>query len=455
MDQTIEEQIKSALAAQEEVRNNPGQYFKECLGFEPWDKQIEIIEALKSSRKVSVRSCNGAGKTYLLPRIAMWYLASFTPSMVINTAPTWRQVENQYWRHFRKAHNSAIQPLGGSLLKTKFEIDEDWYAMGISVKKTEDFQGWHNPNILVIIDESSGVSPVIFEAVNGIISGGENTKLLLIGNPNQNQGDFYDSFTDPTFAHVHISAYDLPNVKEKRHVIPGLSTWEWIEDMKKKYGEDHDVFRIRVKGEPPVKGTDILIPVSLVADAIDSDREEYGEDEVIGLDVARFGDDNSAFVYRKGNKAKVLEVIPDNDLMELAGKSKKYLKEYPKAVLNIDLGMGAGVYDRLKEQDDVASRIYGSNFGGEPTDKEEYLNMRAEAYDTAKHWLKDGILEKHEDWYQLCKPKYKITSKGQLQLESKADMKKRGVPSPDVGDAFVLTLSRRAEGHENLGIVWL
>lgn len=442
------------MESQLKIRNNPDKFFRDVLGFEPWEKQMEVMEALKNNKKVSVRSCNGAGKTYLLPRIAMWYLAAFAPAMVINTAPTWRQVENQFWRYFRKAHATAKIPLSGNLLKTKFEIDENWFAMGVSVRKTEDFQGWHNPNVLVIIDEASGVSPVIFEAVNGVISGGENTRLLLMGNPNQNQGDFHDSFTDPTFKQIHISAYDLPNVKEKRHVIPGLSTWEWVQDMKKKYGEDHDVFRIRVKGEPPIKGTDILIPVNLVADAIDAEREEYGDDEVIGLDVARFGDDNSAFAYRKGNKAKVLEVILNNDLMDLAGRAKKYLKEFKKAKLVIDLGMGAGVYDRLKEQPDVADRVYGANFGGEPNDKENYLNMRAEAYDTAKNWLKDGILENHEDWYQLCKPKYKLTSKGQLQLEAKADMKKRGVSSPDVGDAFVLTLARRAEG-DNLGFSWI
>lgn len=438
----------------EHVLNDPEWFMNDILGFEPWDKQLEILEKIRTNKKVCIRSCNGAGKTFFLPRVALWYMHAFAPAIVINTAPTWRQVENQYWRHFRNAHALSNGMIGGKVFKTKFEINEDWYALGISVKKTEDFQGWHGENILVIIDEASGVNPMIFEAVNGIISGGLNTKLVLIGNPNNNQGDFYDAFTDPTYAQVHISAYDLPNVKQQQQVIPGLSTHEWVEDMKKKYGEDHDVFRIRVKGEPPVKGTDILIPVNLVADALDADREEYGDDEVIGLDVARFGDDKSAFVYRKGNKAKVLEIILNNDLMELAGIAKRYLKAHPKAKLVIDLGMGAGVYDRLKEQSDVSNRVYGANFGGEPNDKEDYLNMRAEAYDTAKHWLKDGILEQHEDWYQLCKPKYKITSKGQLQLESKEEMKKRGISSPDVGDAFVLTLARRAEG-ENLGIVWL
>lgn len=442
------------LKFQERIKNDPEYCFREILGFEPWAKQLEIVEALKRSNKVSVRSCNGAGKTYSLPRIALWYLLAHPRAIVINTAPTWRQVENQFWRHFRNAHAKAKMAIGGKLLKTKFEMDEDWYALGISVRKTEDFQGWHGENILVILDEASGISPLVFEAVLGVISGGVNTKLLLIGNPNQNQGDFYDSFTDPTFEHVHISAFDLPNVKERRHVIPGLSTYEWVEDMRRKFGEDHDVYRVRVLGEPPIKGDDILIHLNVVADCIGADRELYGEEEYIGLDVARFGKDRSAFVYRKGNKAKVLEIITHNDLMELAGKSKSWMKQYPKAKLVIDMGMGAGVYDRLKEQDDVRSRVYGVNFGAAPKDKETYKNLRIEMWDGVKSWLRDAVLEPHEEWYQLCKPKYKFTSTGQLQLEAKEDMAKRGVPSPDIGDALAVTFAQRFEG-ENLGITWI
>lgn len=435
------------------AREDPEWFMTDILGVEPWEKQKEILDKINNNRKVSVRSCNGAGKTFFLPRVALWFLHAYAPAIVINTAPTWRQVENQYWKHFRQAHAEA-QILGGKVLKTKYEVTEDWYALGISVRKTEDFQGWHGKNIMVIVDEASGVSPMVFEAINGVISGGLTSKLVLIGNPNQNQGDFYDSFTDSSYAQVHISAFDLPNVKEKRQVVPGLSTFDWTEEMKKKYGEEHDVYRVRVLGEPPLYGDDILIPIHLVSDSVMADREEYGEDEYIGLDVARFGSDNSAFVYRKGNKAKVLEIIPRNDLMELAGVAKRYMKEYPKAKLVIDLGMGAGVYDRLKEQDDVADRVYGANFGGDPQDKEEFLNMRAESWSNIKAFLRDGILDDHPDWYQLCKPKYKLTSKGQIQLESKEDMKKRGIPSPDVGDALALTMCKVSEG-DNIGIYFL
>jgi hypothetical protein len=378
------------------------------------------------------------------------------PSVVINTAPTGRQVKNQFWREFRRAYKSAKKPLGGKLLQTQYNIDEDWFAIGFSVRDGDDgmeaFQGWHAENILVIVDEASGVSPQVFQAIQGALAGGGTVRLIYIGNPTRVTGDFAESFKDPLFSKIHISAFDVPNVKEKRIVITGLATWDWVESMKSKYGEDSDIYRVRVLGEFPRKETDTLIGIDLVESAFDADRELYGDDEVIGLDPARFGDDDAAFVYRKGNKAKVLEVIDKSDTMTLAGKGRNYLLKYLKANLYIDItGLGAGIYDRLKEMPDICERVYGVASAGKPR-SDEYLNIRAESWGNIRTWLKDAVLVKHEGFYELAHPKYKITSMGKIQLESKEDMKKRGVRSPNVGDALALTLSKPTEG-EFMGIV--
>lgn len=409
-------------------------------------------------RFTAVRSANGCGKTYILPRIALGFLHAFAPAVVINTAPTWRQVENQYWRNFREAYLRSTIPLGGQLYKTKLEIDEDWFALGLATDENSvvKFQGWHAKNIMVIFDEASGISPAIYEAARGALSGGQMVRFVLIGNPNLNSGDFYDAFRDPAFNKIHISAFDIPNVKERRQIIPGLITHEWVEEMEAKYGVDSDIYRVRVLGEFPLQASDTLISIDLIEKAFGADRERYNQDdEVIGLDVARFGDDNTAFVHRKGNVAKVLKIIYGNNTMEIAGQAKIFLKEYPQARIFIDVvGVGAGVYDRLKEQPDVSSRVYGVNNAGKPRHEEDYINIRIESWVNVRDWLKDAILEKHEGFYQLAYPKYKINSNGKMQLESKEDMKKRGVHSPDVGDALALTLSRATEGS-NLGVVWI
>lgn len=444
----------------DKIRNEPTWFYNDILGCTTWAKQDEITQSVRDNIRTTVRSANSCGKTFIAARIALWFLFAFQPSVVIDTAPTHRQVENQFWREFRRAHKGAKKKLGGRLLKTQFNIDENWFAIGFSTKTGEDgmeaFQGWHAENILVIVDEASGVHPRVFEAIQGALAGGKTVRILYIGNPTRVTGDFFESFKDPLFHKIHISAFDVPNVKEGKTVIVGLASLDWVNAMKSRYGEDSDVYLVRVKGEFPKKDSSVMIPIDLVEAAIGADREQQGKEEIIGLDPARYGDDRAAFVHRKGKKAKVLEVIEKSDTMVLAGKAKNYLKEYPEAILHIDIiGLGAGIFDRLQEQPDIAHRVFGVNSASSAIDDEEYVNLRAEGWANAKAWLRDGSLEPHEDWYQLAGPKYKIVSDGRIQLESKDDMKKRGVSSPDVGDAFVLTLQQPTEGGDGGGFMWV
>lgn len=444
---------------QQRFRDDPAFFHREVLGHEPWEKQLEISLSIRDHRNTAIRSNNGSGKTYHMAREALRFLYAYGPdAVVIDTAPTWTQVENQFWRNLRDAYNKARYPLGGNLLKTKLDIDETWFAIGIANDEhnMEGFQGWHAKNILVIFDEASGISPKIYEAAAGAMAGGHIVRFVLIGNPTQNSGPFYDAFKDPTFNKIHISAYDTPNVQQKRQVVPGLVTWEWVEELRLKYGEDSDVFRVRALGNFPMHASDTLISIDAVESAFNADRELINQDDdTAGLDVARFGDDDSALVRRTGNKAKVEWEVNGNNTMELAGKCAKYLRDNPTVDLYIDvIGIGAGVFDRLREQPDIAGRVFGVNSAGKPRDEAEYINIRIESWANVRDWLRDAVLEKHEGFYELSQPKYKINSAGKLQLESKEDMKKRGVKSPNIGDALALTLSRATEG-DNIGVSWI
>lgn len=444
---------------QERIRTDPEFFHNEILGYYPWERQLEISHSITNHRNTAVRSCNGAGKTFHIAREGLRFLLAYGPeAAVFNTAPVWSQVENQYWRYLRDAYQTAAVALGGQLLKTQLNFDETWFAMGLANNpdRMEAFQGWHAKNVMVIFDEASGISPKIFEAATGAMAGGHTVRFVLIGNPTQNSGPFYDAFKDPTFNKIRISAHDVPNVAQRRQVVPGLVTHDWVDEMAQKYGEHSDIYQVRVEGNFPKNASDTLISINAIERAIGADRERQNEDDhFIGLDVARFGEDDSAFVFRAGNFAKVLETYNGNNTMETAGKAVRYLKQYPKAKLYIDVvGVGAGVFDRLREQPSIADRVFGVNSAGKPRDDAEYLNIRMESWANVRDWLRDAVLQKHEGWYQLANPKYKITSAGKLQLEGKEDMKKRGVKSPDVADALALTLSRPTEG-ENLGVVWL
>jgi len=467
------------------IQADPDYFFKDILGVELWERERQIVYSIRDNRKTAVRSCHSSGKTFTLARAALWFLYGYAPAVVIDTAPTDRQVRNQFWREFRFAHQKAKVNLGGELLKTQFNIDENWYAFGFSTRETEGgaaadkFQGFHGQNILIIVDEASGVSESIFEAIDGSMSSGFAVRLVYIGNPTRREGTFANAFSDPTFKHMHISAFDTPNffknnirnlndlteekVKAAKMLMPGLALPDWALDMKRKYGADSDVFRVRVLGNFPTKSSDTLIGVDAVEMAMnrelpnlatEEDKEEWAAvQEVIGVDVARYGDDSTVIVLRKGHFAEVLDKMQSQNTMETVGKVRRLLMARPNAIANIDvIGIGAGVFDRLVEMADIAHRVNGINSAQAAMDKEQYKNLRAEGWDLAKEWLKTGILKPDEDWYQLAKPKYKIVSSGQMQLESKEDLKKRNVNSPDVADAFVLTLMQPTESG-NLDVI--
>lgn len=440
-----------AIPLVHQIRDNPDYFFREWLGVTFWDKQKDIVDSIKTNVQTAVRSGNSIGKTFTLARVILWFMFAFPPAVVISTAPTNRQVENQLWREIRLAHKQAKRPLGGKMMKKEYVIDEDYFAIGFSTKDGADgmekMQGWHGKNILIVVDEASGVTPAVFEAIQGAMASGGMVRLVYIGNPTKATGDFADAFKDPNFHKIHINAFDIPNVKENKIIIQGLATREWVDRMASKYGVDSDIYGIRVKGEFPKGATGTLIGVDAIEKAMDEEREKYGDEEMLLLDPSRFGDDEAVFVYTKGNYAKILEKIQKTDTMNLAGKAKIYLKQFPEARMRIDIiGLGAGTFDRLREQDDISDRVEGVNVALPADDKEDYVNIRAEAWDAMRLWLRDAVLEHDEGWYELASPKMKINSSGKMQLESKEDMRKRGVASPNVADALALKFARPSEG---------
>lgn len=170
---------------QQRFKDDPAFFHREVLGYEPWEKQLEISLSIRDHRNTAIRSNNGSGKTYHIAREALRFLYAYGPdAVVINTAPTWTQIENQFWRYLRDAYQKALVPLGGKLLKTKLDINETWFAIGIANDETnmEGFQGWHAKAILVIFDEASGISPKIHEAALGAMAGGTIVRFVMLGN---------------------------------------------------------------------------------------------------------------------------------------------------------------------------------------------------------------------------------------------------------------------------------
>jgi len=418
---------------------DPVFFVENVLGQELWDKEKEILESVRDFPETSVKSCHASGKTFTAAMIIHWWLCGESDSIAITTAPTFRQVKEILWREIR----SVIQGKGiypqDTVLDTQINLGPKWFALGLSTDRPDQFQGFHSKRLLVVGDEASGITQEIYEATDGLAA----TRYLWIGNPLKNEGRFADSFKNTKVHKITISAFDTPNVKEGKSVIPGLITSADVERMKSYYGEDSDVYRVRILGEFPLADVDSIIGVDEVSKAINRVVDvKSAWEKKMGVDVARFGDDRSVIIIRQMEKVIRKEIFSSLDTMQITGHVLRIANEERVLSRNINvdvIGIGAGVVDRLREQ---GWDVSGVNVGEQAQDVEHYLNLRAELYaGKLKEWIKTADLLNDDDFYELANIKYKFNSKGQLQIESKDDMKKRGLSSPDVADALMLTFA--------------
>ena len=421
-------------AFREKVRSDPVWFIEHVLKSSLWPKQRDIVNAVRDSAEVSVRSCHASGKTYTAARIVHWWLASWDDAVVISTAPTFRQVEQILWREIRSsAAGRGLYP-PAAVLNTKIQLSDKWFALGLSTDNPDQFQGFHSPHLLVIGDEAPGIGEEIFQAMDGLTA----TKTLLLGNPTQNTGRFADTFKKQNVAKIQISAFDVP-------MIPGLITEKDIIKIREYYGEESDVYRVRVLGEFPKSDVDTLISVDDVYKAMQREVTVLPQwEKKMGVDPARFGDDRTIIVIRQMERVLIKEHFSKQDTMQTVGNIIRLAKEYKVLPTNINIdaiGIGAGIVDRLHEQ---GWDVCGINVALPAKDTEHYLNLRAELYDVARQWIKKASMPQDDDFYELANVKYRFNSSGKLQIESKDDMKKRGLPSPDVADAVVLTLATGA-----------
>ena len=431
-----QEQIK---VFNQRIKNDPVYFAENVLGITLWSKEKEILESVRDYQETSIKSCHASGKTFTAAIIVHWWLCGEEDSIVITTAPTFRQVKEILWREIKfLVQGKSIYPKD-AILDTQINLGSKWFALGLSTDRPDQFQGFHSKRLLVIGDEASGIAQEIFEATDGLAA----TRYLWISNPLKNEGRFADSFKNPKVHKITISAFDTPNVKESRQVIPGLLTNDDVERMKSYYGENSDVYRVRILGEFPLSDVDSLIGVDDIYKAIQREAKVESQwEKKMGVDVARFGDDRSVIIIRQMEKVLRKEVFSSMDTMQITGQVLRIAKEekIKAANINVDvIGIGAGVVDRLKEQGWSVNAV---NVGEGPEDQEHYSNLRAELYaGKLKEWIKTADFPNDDDFYELANIKYKFNSKGQLQIESKEDMKKRGLISPDVADALMLTFA--------------
>jgi hypothetical protein len=293
---------------------------------------------------------------------------------------------------------------------------------------------------MLVADEASGIPEAVFEAASGSMSG-HSAVTILLGNPVRSTGFFYDTHNKlrDQWRRFHVNSLTSPRVSK-----------DFVADMASRYGEESNAYRIRVLGEFPKSDDDTLIPMELLELAKTRDVERIVRaPRFWGLDVARFGADSSVLCERQANWVNDLMVWKGLDLMQLCGMVKhewdiRLAQDRPEEILVDAIGLGAGVTDRLRE---MGLPARGINVSESPALAGQYANLRAELWSKAKAWLaaRDCRIPDNERLIsELAGVRYKFTSSGKLQIESKEDMKRRGRNSPDVADAFVLTFAATA-----------
>ena len=441
-------------------KDRPVEFTKDIIKATPDDIQGDILTSVAQNQLTSVRSGHGIGKSALQSWLIIWFMCTRPFPKIPCTAPTKHQLHDILWAEVAKWLNPT--------LKTEIEWTqeklymksnpENWFAVPRTATQPDALQGFHADHLLYIIDEASGVKDIVFEPVLGSLST-QDAKLIMCGNPTQLSGFFFDSHNK------NRSIYKTFKVSGENSKRVSKDYIQMIIDM---YGLESDVYRVRVAGEFPKAMPDSFIQLEWVENCSKKiSTRTYPTFRIdIGVDVARYGDDetviNILFDKKYQQKQKVLH---HNDTMQVTGNIVQILENLRQQYIGMPIhikidcdGLGVGVYDRLKEikqqKNWITVKLYECHFGGaggknKEEEPVEFSNSTGLMWGLLREKLKRNEIELIYDdkqITQLSNRKYRINSEGRIELERKEEMKKRGLTSPDRGDALVLSLYEPKQG---------
>jgi len=492
-----EEQEETELA---EWRADPVKFAFDVFGIKAWDKQAMVLRAVAKHDRVAWRSGHKVSKTNTASLLAYWFPICFPNGRVIGTSSSHRQVEKILWREVRALKGRARRrgkyqlPHVAKSPNTGIEWPDGRDVCCFSTDQTENFGGFSGSAILFLIDEASGVPEEIFEAIEGNLAGGSDSdisiaKVVMFGNPTQVSGTFFDAFHSQKAAWntYHISSEDSPNVKASKVVIPGLATKYWVDERIEAWGENDPRTQVRVKGNFPSQDARTVIKLGLVEQAVERFKDWHEPTDIrrsilldnssrshssdvhvslaydqedrleLGADIARFGDDNSVGVARRGktvlrdDRGNGIESVSGYDSYQVGGMllslaRRFHVKGEQIPLVKIDvIGYGAGVADFLHYARDERGyplvEVVEINVAEVAYNEAEYFNLRTELWFECAEWLKTGAIPEHDILHrELIAPKYDFDRHGRIKLEGKKEIKKRLGWSPDFADALCLAV---------------
>lgn len=450
----------ASVTGQIEGRPDPVRWVGTRLGEQLYSKQREICLSVRDNRRTSVPSAFDTGKSFSASRLALWWIGTHPvgEAMVVSTATTHAQVRAILWQEINAAHARA-KTLPGRVNQTEWWIDNSMVGFGRRPRdwSPDAFTGIHRPYVLVIIDEASGVPRPIFEACEGLITN-EDSRILAIGNPYASDSYFaHICRPDSPWNTIRISAFDTPAFTGEAMppiALKSLVSKMWVEEVTQEWGLDSPLYQSKVLGEFPEESDDQLIPLSWVRAAVDNEAEGWRDEmPALGVDVARYGEDETVIAGRWGDHVEIVETFRRKPVTYTAGAVRRLARELNTNDIRVDDdGIGGGVTDILREEGMTVDALHG---GGATTEPKKFVNSRSEWWWNTRLWFQSQAADIPDDdklVAQLTSVHWSLDSKGRIAVESKDDMRKRGVRSPDRGDAVVYT---KATSGKKPGVRWL
>ena len=477
-------------------QDDPVAFAREVLGIGLWDKQVDILNAIRGNLRVAVKSGHKVGKSNTAAVIALWWFCSYPDARVVMSSVTDRQVNQILWREVKKMHQrsrSALKPddpalardpglttypiegMPKGLARSGLKSDDFREIVGFTAREAEAVAGISGANLLYILDEASGIPDDIYEAVEGNRAAG--ARIVLFSNPTRNEGEFFEAFNskqksdqNPTgYYCITISSEDTPNCRAGRAIIPGLAGRDWVEEKKVEWGIDSALFAVRVKGEFATKEEGKILPLHQITSAIARHclDDQTGELQ-IGIDPAGPGTagDETAFAVRRGQV--IQRLYPERGLTEEAHLARLLLilEEHRKprescyVCIDREGPIGSKVWSILRDYNDRAGPDRFNLVAVRASDKAQrqpkiYDRMRDELWSNLARWVREGgaIPDDTKLAKELHCPSWNQHISGRLKATDKREMHKQLHRSPDRADACALAVWVPIEYQIDDGVV--
>lgn len=464
-------------------RDDPVRFVTDALHETVWSKQREILESVRDNKRTAVPACHAPGKSHIAARAVAWWVTCHPPgtARVVTTASTFRQVRNVLWPHIRRV--ATRHSLPGEVLTVEWKMDGNVVADGFSPADHDEtaVQGVHAPHLLVVVDEAGGIGPTLGRALESVMTGGH-TRMLVLGNPPTDAEDtwFEQVCNSSLFNVIPIGAYDTPNFTgedaglcsacppevEPHGVATHLVDHEWVDDVIAEFGAESPFVQARVFARFPKGAPNKVLPTAWVESAMVNETPGASRVIRLGVDVASDGGDEFVVAWADGMVGSIRYTASgavNQNAVDVAAVVLNQIHDAERAHadrglddrvrVKVDtIGVGWGVVSILQRWGDERKHravIVPVNVAERPRDASKFASQRAEMWWNMRVLLQprqgaDGPVQdvalnvQRREFAQLTAPLYRSDSAGRIVVESKVEMKRRGVNSPDRAEALLL-----------------